>query len=191
MDFIDGELLADVTMDLSRSGQIYRTEELRKIASQCTPEQAVEIYCFLRDNGERFESEWRDAFTAIFPSSEPLLPPVADSDEWQNTLFDLIAKGDLSKVRDFLRSIGTLDTEFDPQDAIESARYHSFGPEAKYVPFDIYPIQGENEHGVTAPDHARQQGQQAIADYLEGVIAELTVRWKAAYSAGYRGKTEG
>lgn len=191
MDFIDGELLADVTMDLSRSGQIYRIRELKKVAAGITPQQAVEIYCYLRDNGERFESEWRDAFTEIFPASEPLLPPVAESDEWLNILFDLIRKGDLSKVKEFLKAIGTLDANFTPEEAVESAKFHSFGPEAQYMPFDIYPIQGGNEDGVTAVKYARQQKQDAIADFLEGVIAELTARYKAAYAAGYNGNTKG
>jgi len=184
MDFIDDQLLADVTMDLSRSGEILRVKELRKVSKRITPEQGVEIYCYLRDNSERFESEWRDAFSKIFSKSAALLPFVTEADEWQEMLFQLIDEGDLSKVEDFLKTIGTVDTCFKPAEALSVLKYNGFGVDADYMPFDIYPIQVQNDDGINAVEYARQKKQNGIADYMESLIKEITSRFKAAYVAG-------
>jgi hypothetical protein len=178
MDFIDDQLLADVTKDLCRSGEILRVKELRNVAKRITAEQGVEFYCYLRDNSERFESEWRDAFSKIFPKSAALLP--------SEILFCLIDEGDLIKVKEFLKTIGTLDTCFKPAEALNASKYNGFGAEADYMPFDIYPIQGENDDGISAVEYARQKKQSGIADFLESVITEITRRFKAAYVAGYK-----
>ena len=185
MEFIDTELLGEATRWLSKSGEFHHAEELKKIAGVVTPEQAAELYCYFRDNSQRWESEWRNQFIGIFPSSESHLPEADGADTWQTKIFEIIDGGDLDAMKGFLGSIGTLSTEFDPATAFQEGQEMGFGSEADYLPFDVYPVQIENEDCVTAVDYARRRGHEKIAAYLESVIGGLESKWKAAYVNGY------
>jgi hypothetical protein len=183
MSLLDSELIGETTRCLSKSGEIYSTEELKKLA--LTPEQVVELYCFFRDNSQRWESEWRDQFIAIFPDSEPYLPQVAGADAWQTKIFEVIDSGQLEAMKEFLTSVGTLSMTFEPASAYEEGRTLGFGAKADYVPFAVYPVQVENEDGVSTVEYARNTGHEEIAGYLEAVISDLEAKWKMAYGQGY------
>ena len=189
MDFIEPELLGDVTLSLSKSGELYREDELKELAKTITADQAVVLYAYLRDNGERWESEWRASFVALFPQSESGLPEIAEADLWQTVIFEVIDAGDLQGVKDFVHETGILEnTRFDPAATYQEGLEMGFTDKVEYIPFDLFPIQVENEDGDHPVSYARKVGKTEIADYLESVIDDLSQRYRDAFEAGRKSK---
>tara|TARA_B100001971_G_scaffold202254_1_gene215829 strand:- start:1026 stop:1661 length:636 start_codon:yes stop_codon:yes gene_type:complete len=189
MKFIKPELLGDVTLWLSKSGELYHENELKALSNTITADQAVELYAYLRDNGERWESEWRESFIALFPKSESKLPEIAEADRWQTEIFEVIDAGDLEGVKDFILETGILEnTKFDPADTFKEGQSMGFTDKVEYIPFDFFPIQVENEDGDYPVSYAREKGKAEIADYLQSVIDELSQRYRDAFEAGRKSK---
>jgi len=185
MDFIESELLGEVTHWLSKSGELYREDELKALSPRISSEQAVELYCYLRDNGERWESEWRGQFISIFPHSNDALPDIAEEDRWQTEIFEIIHTGDLNRIKDFIAEIGILEnTKFDPAETYQEGRDLGFTEKVEYIPFDFFPIQVENDNGEYPIAFARHRGKDEIAEYLESVIEELSQQYRDAFEAG-------
>lgn len=125
-----------------------RTNSGRYLKKKST-DQAVSLYCYLRDNGERWESEWREDFIRIFPSASDALPQIANEDLWQSEVFELIEMGGVKEMKDFVSRIGILEgTIYDPKEIYKEGRELGFTDRAEYIPFSIYPIEVENEHGL-------------------------------------------
>lgn len=60
---------------ISKNGDFFlATTELASASQLLTPNQAVRLYEYIRDNGDRLEVEWRDEFITAFPDCESLLP---------------------------------------------------------------------------------------------------------------------
>ncbi|MBK1789592.1 hypothetical protein JIN82_00335 [Persicirhabdus sediminis] len=189
MEFIESELLGDVTLWLSKSGELYREDELKALSKTITADQAVELYTYLRDNGERWESEWRESFISLFPQSESKLPEIAEADRWQTEVFEVIAAGELQGVKDFIQETGILENiKFDPADTYQEGQSMGFTDKVDYIPFDFFPVQVENEDGDYPVSYAREKGLTEIADYLQSVIDELSQRYRNAYEAGRKSK---
>lgn len=189
MEFIEPELLGDVTLWLSKSGELYREDELKALSKTINADQAVELYAYLRDNGERWESEWRESFIALFPQSEAKLPEIAEADRWQTEIFQVIDAGDLQGVKDFIQETGILEnTNFDPSKTYEEGRSMGFTEKVEYIPFDFFPVQVENEDGEYPVSYAREKGKTEIAEYLQSVIDELSQRYRDAFEAGRKSK---
>lgn len=189
MEFISPELLGDITLWLSKSGELYREEELKALAKMVTTDQAVELYIYLRDNGERWESEWRDSFIALFPQSESKLPAIAAADRWQAEIFRIIDAGELQDMKNLIQETGILEnTTFDPVETYQEGRDLGFTDTVEYIPFDFFPVQIENEKGKRPVSYAREKGKAEIADYLQSVIDELSQRYRDAFEAGRRSK---
>ncbi|QQL44050.1 hypothetical protein [Sulfuriroseicoccus oceanibius] len=185
MEFIEPELLGDVTLWLSKSGELYREDELTALSKTITADQAVELYGYLRDNGERWESEWRASFIALFPQSEGKLPEIAEADRWQTEIFQVIDAGNLQGVKDFIQETGILEnTKFDPAETYQEEQSMGFTDKVEYIPFDFFPVQVENEEGEYPVSYAREKGKTEIADYLQSVIDELSQRYRDAFDAG-------
>jgi len=189
MEFIEPELLGDVTLWLSKSGELYREDELKELSKTITADQAVEVYAYLRDNGERWESEWRESFIALFPQSEQKLPEVAEADRWQTEIFEVIDAGDIQGVKDFIQETGVLEnTKFDPAETYQEGRSMGFTEKVEYIPFNFFPVLVENEDGVYPVTYACEKGKTEIADYLQSVIDELSQRYRDAFEAGRKSK---
>ncbi len=189
MEFIDPELLGDVTLWLSKSGELYREDELKALSNTITADQAVELYAYLRDNGERWESEWRESFIALFPQSESKLPEIAEADRWQTKIFQVIDAGDLQGVKDFIQETGIMEnTKFDPAKTYEEGQSMGFTDKVEYIPFDFFPVEVENEDGDYPVSYASEKGKTEIADYLQSVIDELAQRYRDAFEAGRESK---
>jgi hypothetical protein len=189
MEFIEPDLLGDVTLWLSKSGELYREDELKELAKTITADQAVELYGYLRDNGERWESEWRKSFTALFPQSEEKLPEIAEADRCQSEIFEVIDAGDLQEVKKFIEETGILEnTKFDPDATYQEGRSMGFTDTVDHIPFDFFPVEVENEDGEYPVSYAREKGKTEIADYLQSVIDELSQRYRDAFDAGRKSK---
>jgi hypothetical protein len=64
------------------------------ISLALSKEQAAELYVRIRDASQRFESEWRSQFTAIFPQAGNDLPLSNDAAVLRDELEYVVASGD-------------------------------------------------------------------------------------------------
>src|SRR5262245_13131013 len=119
MEFIDNKFLVELTRWLAKSGELIFENELRKIAPSGRNAQKIRLYEYLRDNGERFESEWRPQFVEVIEIADELLPDRKDAEveQWGKRVFELIAEGSLEKLRVFVIETGQLVQQFDPDEA--------------------------------------------------------------------------
>jgi hypothetical protein len=183
MQFDDN--IGEVCRDLSKCGTFDGSEDfLRNLSGTIAPEDSVEIYIFFRDHAGRHETEWRDEFIALFPRSEPLLPPVDDSEYWQDELFGLVRSADRDGIVAFLRRIGLMDITFDPKSTYAECTGMGHPDHLTDVPFDFYPVEGEDAEGVTAMDVAQSLGHTEIVELLQGIVAELDSKYLEAYEHG-------
>ena len=73
---------AEISLNLSKLGDLSAFDEvLWALGSFFTPQDAVALYVRLRDESQRFEGEWREAFISYFPASRDVLPPQKTSEE--------------------------------------------------------------------------------------------------------------
>ncbi len=113
----------------------------------------MRLYEYLRDNSERFASEWRDEFEEIFCLHKDALPDLSDEEEWGDILHSFVTKGDLDKIKQFFNWIGIENWHLPPDDD-----------------FDIYPIEAEDENCEYPIEKAKRLGHCEIATYLETVL---------------------
>ncbi|PTX97589.1 hypothetical protein DB346_21615 [Verrucomicrobia bacterium LW23] len=187
MNSIDHAFLGELTHWLSKSGELSFEAELRNLAPKLTNQEKIELYEYLRDNGERWESEWRGQFVELLGISEQLLPAVGEEEADGEEIFRLIDDGDIECLRQFVIHNGVLDQVFDPDTAYEEGKRVNEGKEkCEIVPFDFYPLEAANEDCEYPEPYARAQGKHEIADYLKAASEELRTRWKLAYEEGYR-----
>jgi len=52
------------------------TEALATLSRTLSPNEAVDLYCYIRDTSERLEEEWRPGFEDAFPAAVALLPAI-------------------------------------------------------------------------------------------------------------------
>jgi hypothetical protein len=169
---IPGDLRVGASRALSKSGSLAAFRpQLIAIAHAQTKEEVAEFYGFLRDSSQRWESEWRPEFLAIFPVSEADIPKIDDADRWSTILHVLVAEGDLTKVRRFIADIGVPDWDFSPEEA---------SPE-----IDIYPIDDADETGEIPVAKARRLGHIDVARYLEDLKRKLTDRYREKWQSTY------
>lgn len=179
------EELAEACRWLSKSGTFSPSEAyLRQLSTSLSPSEVLELHAFFRDESQRYESEWREEFLALFPQSEGLLPEIDESEFWQKQLFQLIRSGDLSAVQEFIHRIGTAQQQFDPQETYSECASMGFRYGLPDVPCDFYPVEGGDETGITAIGLATELGHADIAAFLDGIISQLDQRFIAAYEEG-------
>jgi hypothetical protein len=160
-------------LSLSKSGSLAtHASELRAVAPSQSTSEVVAFYSFLRDRAQRWESEWRSEFAAIFALSDDELPPVDDAERWASILHALVLQGDARAVRLFLEGIGVPRWDFSPVESEPG--------------LDVYPIDTPDDSGELPVAKARRLGFVDIADYLErireGVAARYRDRWRVAHA---------
>jgi hypothetical protein len=90
----------DLTYVLARS--VSKTGGFNLVGPAClslislalSKEQAAELYVRIRDASQRFESEWRSQFTALFPQAGNDLPLSNDAGVLRDELEYVVASGD-------------------------------------------------------------------------------------------------
>lgn len=181
---IDAQI-SDVCRNLSKRGSLLGDAEyLRDLAAKITPQEAVTLYAYLRDDSGRFEIEWRSEFIQLFPESEPLLPEVDEASLWEEQVFRLVRENNLEGLKAFLEEIGTPSQSFDPKSIYAECAGMGHRDRLPFVPFDFCPVEGEDENGINPIGFAESLGHDAIAKYLRSVVEELDARFLAAYEQG-------
>src|ERR1035438_2420793 len=106
-NMINEDLWGSVSQNLSKAGDfsLFRSR-LEAVADSLTKTQVRDVYCFLRNNSKRWESEWRPEFLELFHITDADLPNIDDADRWSLILHHLVSAGDLQKVREFVEGIG-------------------------------------------------------------------------------------
>jgi hypothetical protein len=177
--------IAEVCRELSKSGTLEGCRDyLRNLSPTTSPQDALALSIFFRDHAERYETEWREGFIALFPQSEPLLPSIDDAEYWQDELFGLIRSGNQDGIVSFLQRIGLMNQAFDPKRTYLECAKMGHRDRLVSVPFDFYPIEGGDGEGIFAVTLAQSLGQTGIAKHLQDLIAELHAKYLTAFEQG-------
>lgn len=169
-------LSTDIRVDacrwLSKSGTLATHESvLRNYALIASKTEIAELYCYLRDHSQRWESEWRPEFLSIFGVGDADIPPVDDSERWAAILHGLVFEGDITKVRQFVEHIGIPRWDFPP--------------EADATGIEVYPIDAEDDAGELPIAKARRLGHVEVAGYLDEVKRTIEERYRTKWNSAY------
>ncbi len=158
----------------------------KRVAKDATVEDAVELYGEICDKCERFESEWREEFISYFPASASRLPDPDEVDEWQGIVSRLIRANNLPGLKAFVLEHGSLNMKFDPKKTYEECAKAGQTDEFRFRPFDLYPLESQDEDGFTPVKLAQSLRFTEIQTYLEEQLKAFDIRYKAAYEEGKR-----
>jgi hypothetical protein len=166
--------IADWARDVGKSGRLNRVPVfLRDLAAALDRDQAVDLYCRLRELSERSELEWREEFEEAFPQTAGHLPEI-DRDHY---LYVVAAGLAMAFLRDsepeVIRVLARaqrfgLDVAM-LRVAVGGERTGGVAPESEWS--EAPPAAGEFEL-VTVAEFARRLGFLRAADLAAGGPAE-------------------
>lgn len=90
------EVIYAMARSLSKTGGFHLVGKawLLALPRILTPQEVADLYVRLRDDGQRLEFEWRQAFITLFPETSSNLPPSNDAAILLEDLEYIVSSGD-------------------------------------------------------------------------------------------------